>query len=288
MTRKIDKVSGQYTTGHEWDGIEELNTPMPRAFRVWLVLSIAVCVPFWFLYPSFPAMTAYLGGMLGYSSREAVQLEVTKGVEQRQLEFSALETTALVELATDDRFRNQYQPEISALFRDNCAACHGGDAQGQIGFPNLTDEAWLWSSEPEQIEQTIRFGINAQHDETRVAQMPAIGREEWLNASEISDVIDYVLSISGQVNDQMAAVRGAELFSETCASCHNDQGQGGLDNGAPRLTDEAWIYGGSRTELEQTLEFGRSGVMPAWSGRLTDDQIRLLTLYILWQNDDEL
>ena len=181
--------------------------------------------------------------------------------------------------------RAQFEDEIGVLFRDNCAACHGRDATGQKGFPDLTDSHWLWSGTPEEIEYTLRVGINSSDDDTRYAQMPAFGRDEMLEKSEISDVIDYVSSLSGQPHNRDAALRGQDIFADNCASCHGDGAAGGMENGAPDLTDAAWIYGGTRGDLEKTLKHGRAGVMPAWTGRLSDAEIRQLTLYVLWQGD---
>lgn len=288
MTPEFDEISGQHTTGHEWNGIKELNTPMPRAFRLWLWASVAVAAAMWLLYPSFPYVTGSLQGVLGYSARQDVLDAVEDGRATRETSFAALSDASLDELADDPALRAAHESTFSVLFRDNCAACHGRDATGQIGFPDLTDSHWLWSGTAEEIEYTLQVGINSSHDDARYAEMPAFGRDELLSQSDLSDVTDYVLSLSGQDHDADAAISGAVLFEENCASCHNDAGVGGYENGAPSLADDAWIYGGSRAAIMQTLNTGRAGVMPAWSGRLTDTEIKQLTLYLLWQrqNDD--
>lgn len=287
MKGEIDKVSGHSTTGHEWNGIKELNTPMPKAFHIWLWLSIAVAVLLWLLYPSFPYVTGYAKGIAGYSSRAVVAEQVSEGAALRDAEFAVLAEGDLGTLAADDDLRARFEPDISVLYRDNCAACHGRDAMGQSSFPNLTDDHWLWSGTPEEIEYTIQVGINTNHPDSRFADMPAFGRDELLEKSEISDVIDYVLSLSGRDHDSDAASRGSAVFADNCASCHGDAGVGGLENGAPDLTDDAWIYGGDRASLKATLKNGRAGVMPDWSERLTQAEIRQLTLYILWQGADQ-
>ena len=283
MKPEIDPVSGRETTGHEWNGIKELNTPMPKAFSIWLWASIAVSVLLWVLYPSFPTISGFLGGSLGYSSRTAVTEAVAEGAETRADAFAVFETTDIAALAADQSLRAQFEDEIGVLFRDNCAACHGRDAMGQKGFPDLTDSHWLWSDTPEEIEYTLQVGINSSDDDTRYAEMPAFGRDEMLEKSEIGDVIEYVLSLSEQAQDGDAALRGKEVFADNCASCHGDDAGGGLENGAPDLTDAAWIYGGTRADLSATLRHGRAGVMPAWTGRLSPAEIRQLTLYVLWQ-----
>lgn len=286
MKPEFDELSGQQTTGHEWNGIKELNTPIPKIFSIWLWLSIAVCVVFWVLYPSFPAISDYAKGVLNYSSRLVVTERVDEGRDQRQAAFAPFETMEVSDLANDPALKEIYAPQISVLFRDNCAACHGRDAMGQANFPNLTDDHWLWSGTPDEIEYTLRHGINSADVDTRYAQMPAFGRDELLDRAEIADVVEFVLQMSGQDHDGASATRGSVVFEDNCAGCHNDAGLGGLENGAPRLTDAAWIYGGDRAAIFKTLESGRAGVMPHWTDRLTDAEIRQLTLYVYWMNQD--
>lgn len=286
MKPELDELSGTHTTGHEWNGIKELNTPIPKAFRIWLLLSIAVCAVLWVLYPSFPAVSDYAKGVLGYTSRVAVSQSVDAGQTQRDTAFAPFHTMGVSDLAQNPDLRATYEPAISVLYRDNCSACHGREARGQTGFPDLTDDHWLWSGSPEDIEYTLLHGINSEDPDTRYAEMPAFGREEWLGRGEIVDVVEHVLQISGQDHDPAAAARGVEVFDGNCASCHNDAGVGGLENGAPDLTDTTWIYGGDRTALRQTLQNGRAGVMPFWADRLTDAEIRKLTLYVYWLSQD--
>ncbi|CUK27518.1 Cytochrome c oxidase subunit III [Cognatishimia activa] len=286
MKPEFDEVSGQHTTGHEWNGIKELDTPMPKAFHIWLWGSIAVAALLWVLYPSFPGISNYLDGTLDYSSRLTVTHSVEEGQRHKADAFAAFETGDLESLAQDASLREIYEPSIAVLFRDNCAACHGRDAAGQGGFPNLLDDHWLWSGSLEEIEYTLQVGINTSHDDTRFAQMPAFGRNGLLEEDQIEDVIDFVLKISGQEHGAEAATRGADVFAENCSSCHGDDGRAGFENGAPDLTDATWLYGGDRATLAKTLNNGRAGVMPAWSERLTESEIRQLTLYVHWANQD--
>lgn len=289
MKPEFDEISGRHTTGHEWNGIKELDTPIPKAFRIWLWSSIAVAALFWVLYPAWPWATGYTRGLLGYASRTVVAQQVDAGKTHRTQSFAPFKELDVTTLAQDPTLRARYEPSIAVLFCDNCAACHGRDASGRQGFPNLTDKHWLWSDAADEIEATISVGINAAHDETRYAQMPAFGRDELLGGAEIDDVVEYVLRLSGQGHDALSAERGGVVFEENCASCHAEGGTGGYENGAPSLADAAWIYGGDRVTLRQTLENGRAGVMPAWSGRLTEAEIRQLTLYLIWRrqtNDD--
>lgn len=287
MSGDIDELTGAQTTGHEWNGIQELNNPIPRAFRLWFWASIAVCVVMWILYPSFPYVTGALSGTLRYSSRDDVVQSLTTGQQARAVAFEQVVAGPLADLAQDAELRTRFEPQFSVLYRDNCAACHGRDATGQTGFPNLTDAHWLWSGTPEEIEYTLQVGINSGHPDARYAEMPAFGRDELLEVEDLADVTDYVLSLSGQDHEADAASRGSLIFEENCASCHNDQGGGGYENGAPSLADGVWIYGGSREAIAQSLQNGRAGVMPSWEKRLTEAEIRKLTLYLLWQGQSD-
>lgn len=285
MKPELDEPSGQQTTGHEWDGLKELNTPVPMVFRISLWLTIVVSVIIWVLYPSWPSMTNYVKGIAGYSSRERVAIAVAQGDElrtQQMPEFAALDVTALAE---DPTLEAKYAEAISVLYRDNCAACHGRDLQGQKNFPNLTDDHWLWSGTPEEIEYTLQVGINHLDEDTRWAQMPAFG-DGVLERADINAVVEYVLQISGSDHDTALAEAGAAVFEENCSSCHEEGGVGGMEAGAPSLVDNAWIYGGSREVLKETLRYGRQGVMPGWSGRLSEQDIKKLTLYVLWSQED--
>jgi cytochrome c oxidase cbb3-type subunit 3 len=284
---EFDEITGAHTTGHEWNGIQELNNPIPRAFRIWLWGSIAVCIVMWVLYPSFPYVTGALTGTLSYSSREDVALQVETGQQTRAKAFEQIVAEPLEELAQNAELRARFEPELSVLYRDNCAACHGRDATGQSGFPDLTDKHWLWSGTPEEIEYTLQVGINSSHPDTRYAEMPAFGRDGLLEDKDLADVTEYVLSLSGQDHEADAASRGTFVFEDSCAACHNDQGAGGYENGAPSLSDSVWIYGGDRDAILQSLHNGRAGVMPSWEKRLTEEDIRKLTLYLLWQGQSD-
>lgn len=285
MKPELDEPSGQHTTGHEWDGLKELNTPVPRALNIWLWLSIAVAVLLWVLYPSWPSITNYAKGAIGYSSRQAVTAAVAEGDALRARQMPEFSQFDVATLAQDPSLEAKYSDAIGVLYQDNCAACHGRDLQGQENFPNLTDDHWLWSGLPEEIEYTLQVGINHTGDDTRWAQMPAFG-DGILDRPDINAVIEYVLSISGSDHDTTLTDAGALVFEDNCAACHNDGGIGGYENGAPSLVDTTWIYGGTRETLRETLRYGRQGVMPAWSGLLTEEEIRMLTLYVIWAARD--
>ncbi|MEO0622354.1 MAG: cytochrome-c oxidase, cbb3-type subunit III [Pseudomonadota bacterium] len=280
-----DPVSGQTTTGHEWDGLKELNTPVPQVAKWAMRIAIVFALAYTVFYPAWPVAFDYTRGMLGYSARGTVEDKVA-AAEAAIQPFLAPLSGDLDELADDPMAREAYFHAGAVLYRDNCSMCHRPDAKGQTLFPNLVDETWLWDGSASEIYVTLLHGINYPHDDdTRLAQMPAYGKLEMLEGAQITEVIEYVRHIGGFEHDAEAAAPGAVVFEENCAACHGDGGEGGLGIGAPSLVDEAWIYGGDYAALEHTLEYGRAGVMPGWQGRLSDADIRQLALYIRWLND---
>lgn len=287
MPVERDPVSGTDTTGHEWDGITELETPVPWAARWALWLSIAFSVLYWILFPGWPLINDFTRGILGYNSREVVFESIREGAIHRSEMIGTFENDDLAGLIANTALRERYSPAIEILYRDNCAACHGRELTGQTGFPDLTDGQWLWSGNPDEIEHTILYGINDLHPESRASQMLAFGRDGILSDSEVQDVTEYVLSLSGSAEDSDAVARGASLFADNCASCHGDAGEGGLGIGAPSLSGSAWIYGGTREAIATTIDHGRIGVMPAWEARLTREEIRMLTAYVVWASEDQ-
>lgn len=284
MQIEHDEISGQSTTGHEWDGIKELNTPVPRT-AIWAyVITSLIALGGWVLYPSVPLGTDYFRGLLGTTSRETVLVSVENAKAVRNQSNKALLEGDLYELATDSAMRAQHEASAKVLFDDNCAVCHGRDLKGQTGFPNLADQSWLFGDDLEETEWTIRYGINAGHDETRFSEMPAFGRDGMLEKLDIVNVTEFILALSGQDHDAGLAASGAEVFANECAGCHGEGGEG-VGIGAPDLTDEFWIYGGSRVAVLETLKNGRAGHMPSWEKRLTDAEIRKLVLYLNWSRE---
>ncbi|WP_017931798.1 cytochrome-c oxidase, cbb3-type subunit III [Robiginitomaculum antarcticum] len=279
-TPKIDEISGTETTGHEWDGIEELNTPMPRWWLWVFYASILFAIAYAIAMPSIPLVNSYYKGLLGASDRKQVAQEVELMGGQKYELFNQLngETLEGIE-AKPELFRFAMAAGKSA-FGDNCATCHGSGGQGFKGYPNLNDDVWLWGGTFEDIRQTLTVGIRSAHDDTRFNIMMAYGREGFLTNPQIDDLTQYVLNLSGQEAEQQAVLRAGTVFQTNCSSCHGVAGTGDQSQGAPNLTDNEWLYGGDAADIRATIYNGRQGVMPNWNERLSPEIISALAIYV--------
>ncbi len=276
----IDDVTGVETTGHEWDGIKELNKPLPKWWLYVFYATIVWSIGYWVLYPAWPLANSYTKGVLGYSQREVVTRAVAQNREGQAKFRDAIGAKELAEIAADPELRRFAMAAGEASFGENCAGCHGRGAQGFKGYPNLNDDEWIWGGTLPAIYQTINFGIRSSHDETRLSDMPKFGQEELLPENEIKDVASYVLSLSGKADDPEAAKRGQVTFAEQCAACHGENGKGNQELGAPNLTDAIWLYGSRKEDVVESIHTGRGGVMPPWVGRLDDVTIKSLAVYV--------
>lgn len=277
-----DPHSGYLTTGHEWNGIKELNTPVPRPVYLFLALTALFAVVYWVLMPAWPVGRTYTKGLLGMDQRTSVTSELKQAALERSAWMKRIETEAFPAIQADAGLMQRVRETGRTLFADNCAACHGREARGGPGFPDLTTSSWLWGGDPETIAETIRVGVNSAHKDSRVSQMPAFGRDKMLEPRQIEDVITYVRSLSSQPRSAPAAQveSGRDLFAANCAACHGDDAKG-IGAGAPNLTDSFWLYGGDVESLRRTLTQGRQGHMPTWEARLTEAERKLLALYIV-------
>ena len=278
--REIDDVTGVETTGHDWDGIKELNKPLPR----WWVLTFYACivwaVGYWIVYPAWPTFTGYTKGVIGYSQRDTVAAEV-KAAQAAQGQFrEQLEKTALDQVKDSPDLLRFALAGGAAAFQTNCGPCHGRGAQGFVGYPNLNDDDWLWGGKIADLHQTISGGVRSDHKDTRASQMPRYGLDKLLDDQQIEDAAEYVLALSGQTADAAAAAKGEKIFAEQCATCHNPDGKGKQEQGAPNLTDKIWLYGGTRPAIVESIRTGRGGMMPAWAGRLDPVTIKSLAVYV--------
>jgi cytochrome c oxidase cbb3-type subunit 3 len=278
--KRIDDVTGIETTGHEWDGITELNKPLPKWWLYVFYACIIWSVGYWVAYPAWPMLSGYTVGMLGYSQRATVRRNI-EDARAAQSEFNtAINQASLEEIRSKPELMQFAMAGGRAAFGDNCAPCHGRGAQGSRGFPNLNDDDWLWGGSPDNIHQTLLHGIRANNDETRISDMPRFGTDQILDTSQRSDTAEYVLSPSALDHDAAAAERGRVIYTDNCAACHSDDGKGNKELGAPNLADAIWLYGSDKADIEASIGTGRGGVMPAWAGRLDADTIKKLTLYI--------
>jgi cytochrome c oxidase cbb3-type subunit 3 len=267
------------TTGHEWDGIRELDNPLPRWWLWIFFASFVVSVVYWVLMPAWPGITGHTRGTLQQSDRVAVvealdALKVTRSAGGRLLEHASLE-----EIERDPDMQAYALTVGQSVFSENCATCHGVDGQGSKGYANLRDDIWLWGGSLEQIQHTIAVGIRAGADD-RTSHMPAYGRDQMLKGDQISDLTQYVLKLSGRPADSAAAGRGQTTFAEQCAACHGADGKGLQEIGAPNLTDAEWLYGASPEAIREQIWNGRNGVMPAWKDRLDPTTLKAVTVYI--------
>lgn len=280
MTEKqIDDVSGTETTGHEWDGLRELNTPMPRWWLITFYITIIWAIGYCILYPSIPLLTTNTQGVLGYSSRGELDKSLAEAKEAQTELRKKIKTSTLAAIIADPQLYSFAKAGGKAAFKVNCVQCHGSGAEGSKGNPNLNDDDWLWGGKLEEIHQTIKHGARfEQDDDTRTSEMPAFGKDELLDNVKIEQVTDFVLSLSKGTIDTASA--GAAIFAENCASCHGDKGQGDRSLGAPALNDQIWLYGGDRKTVMESIHNSRKAVMPAWAHRLEPETIKQLAIYV--------
>ena len=279
--KHIDEVSGTVTTGHEWDGIRELNTPLPRWWLYTFYACIVWGIGYSIYYPAWPLLTRATEGISGWHSRTEVVEEVGKLRAQRGGMNDKLAKVALADVKKDPELLSFATAQGAAAFATNCAPCHGAGGQGAKGYPNLHADRWIWGGKLADIQQTVTHGVRWDADaETRVSAMPAFGREKMLTEDQVSQVADYVLSFTNRADKAADLAKGKKIFADNCASCHGDNGKGNRDVGAPNLTTAIWLYGNSKADIMERVRVGGGGVMPAWSGRLDPTTIKALTVYV--------
>lgn len=280
--QEIDALTGRSTTGHEWDGIKELNTPLPKWWLYLFYATIVWSFGYWVAYPAWPLISSHTTGILGYASRTDVEAELGALRARRAQRAGALATTELKDIEKDPALLTFALAQGKAAFGDNCAPCHGLSATGSRGFPNLRDDTWLWGGGLADIHQTIAFGIRNGDDRARPGPMPPFGGASGaLKREEIVQVANFVRTLSGQQPRQgIDIAKGKELFAANCASCHGDEGRGNRDLGAPNLTGQNWLYGNDEATIIETITLGRGGVMPGWADRLDATTVKALTVYV--------
>jgi cytochrome c oxidase cbb3-type subunit 3 len=280
MAKKHGDTEDVGTTGHEWDGIEELNKPLPKWWLYTFYATIIWAIGYWIVYPAWPLVSDYTRGYFGYSQREVVAENLAQANADKAAFRDRIAASDLATIQADPELLSFALAGGAAAFGDNCAPCHGRGAQGAFGYPNLRDDAWVWGGSLEAIHETILHGIRANDPKTRNSQMPAFGKLGMLQPEQVSDVAEYALSLSENADDNAAAARGAKIFATNCAACHGPEGKGNQALGAPNLADELWLYGGDKATVVETITNSRGGMMPAWSGRLDPATIKELAIYV--------
>lgn len=282
MQKKIAKPAVQSaTTGHEWDGIKELNTPLPRWWLIIFYGTILWSIGYWVVYPAWPTVTGFTAGIFSYSTRGQVAADLADLQKMRGARSTALAQESLVDIEKEPEELAFAQAQGKAAFANNCAPCHGVGATGSKGYPNLNDNDWLWGGTLTQIHETIEYGVRSGNPKAHESQMPAFGRDKLLKPEEIAVVANYVRSLSGlPTRAGMDLAGGKKIFADNCASCHGDDGKGNQQLGAPNLTDQIWLYGSDQADIVDTIANGHGGVMPAWTGRLDPGTINALTVFV--------
>jgi len=279
--KDIDQLSGIETTGHEWDGLKELNNPLPRWWLWTFYVCIAWAVFYWVMMPSWPLVSDYARGIRGHSQRAVVMQEVAALQDMRGETGKALADASLQDIQSTPDLLTFAMANGKAAFGDNCAPCHGSGGGGAYSYPNLNDDDWLWGGTLDDIHQTLLYGIRSGNDEARVGEMPAFGRDEILAPEEVRDVASYIATLSGIEPDPAADLANGEtLFIDNCASCHGEDAKGMQEVGAPNLTDNIWLYGGDLNSIINRVQVGGGNVMPAWVDRLDPVTLKSLAVYV--------
>ena len=277
--KHIDDVSGVETTGHEWDGIRELNNPLPRWWLWTFYLCIVFAIGYVIAYPAIPLIHGATPGLLGYSSRADVVGELADAKVAQGSYLDKVAATPLAEIEADPELLRFAIAGGAAAFKVNCIQCHGSGAQGSAGYPNLNDDDWLWGGTVDQIFTTISHGIRYQGDEdTRVSEMPAFG--DVLEPKQIQEAAAYVVSLTGTPADPAMVEPGKQVFADNCAACHGDMAEGNQDLGAPRLNDAIWFYSGDEAQIVAQITKPKHGAMPAWLARLGEPTVKELAIFV--------
>ena len=278
---EVDATTGTATTGHEWDGIRELNTPLPKWWLYIFYATIVWALGYWVVYPAIPLASSFTKGVINYSSRAEVTAEVAQLTSARAPMVAQLAKASFDEIQKDAKLLTFARAQGKAAFGDNCAPCHGAGGGGSKAFPNLADDDWLWGTGTlDDIQTTLTHGIRSSDPLTRQGNMPAFG-DGVLKPAEISAVADYVRSLSALPIKKAADLKlGQKVYAENCAACHGDEAQGNHELGSPKLTDQIWLYGSDKATIVEGITKGRGGMMPNWGERLDAGTIKALAVYV--------
>jgi len=279
--QEIDEITGTETTGHEWDGIKELNTPLPR-WWLWIFYACVIwAVGYMIAMPSWPLLTGSTKGMLGYASRGELVTKLDVAKQAQSVFFTQIDETEVADIVANEELARFARAGGASAFKVNCVQCHGAGAQGSAGFPNLNDDEWIWGGTVDEIYTTIAYGARDDaNDDSHISEMPAFGADELLEKAEIIAAANYVASISGGNADAALIGNGAEVFIDNCAACHGEKAEGVVELGGPALNNPIWLYDGSVEAITAQINTPKHGVMPAWSAKLDDATVKQLAVYV--------
>jgi cytochrome c oxidase cbb3-type subunit 3 len=273
--KERDDITGVETTGHEWDGLRELNNPTPRWWLWVFLITIVWAVGYWVVYPAWPTFSGHTKGRLEWTQFRKLKEEQREIAQLRHQHLAQLHESSFADIMKNPELYNNAVAAGAAMFKDNCATCHGSGGEGGKGYPNLNDDDWLWGGSLGAIYTTLKHGVRSGHGEARESTMPEFAGV--LPRKDILTVAEYVASLSG---DGKATPEGSRIFSENCAACHGADGGGNREIGAPSLTDAIWLYGSGVDAIARQVSHPRHGKMPDWSARLDDDTLRELAIYV--------
>jgi cytochrome c oxidase cbb3-type subunit 3 len=275
----VDEISGVETTGHEWDGIRELNNPMPRWWVWTFYATIVWAIGYTIAFPAWPLVSGATSGMLGWSSRANVATELSDAARAQAGYLDRIATSSLDEIMADPQLLQFAVAGGASAFKVNCAQCHGSGAAGGAGFPNLNDDDWIWGGTAGDIYQSIAHGIrHAGEEETRFSEMPAYG--DILQPAEVKQVAAYVISLTGTPADAGMVEPGRKVFADNCAACHGENARGNREMGAPDLADAIWLKSEGEAAVAAQVRSPKHGVMPAWLPRLGDPAVKQLAVFV--------
>lgn len=279
--KEIDQISGVETTGHEWDGLKELNNPLPRWWLYSFYACIVWAIGYWVIYPSWPLISSYTTGVMQDSQRANALAAYDAGIAARADTGEELVATSFDDIRTSQPLLEFAMANGKAAFGDNCAPCHGSGALGSAGYPNLQDDNWIWGGTMDDIHTTLLYGIRSDHDDARIGEMPAFGTDELLTREEINQVANFVASKVGlEAEKDVDLAAGEMLYVDNCAACHGDDLAGVQEMGGPSLTTANYLYAKSLDGIKAQIQSPRNGVMPAWDTRLDPAAVKSLAVYV--------
>ncbi|MCY1708229.1 cytochrome-c oxidase, cbb3-type subunit III [Pannonibacter sp. SL95] len=279
--RDVDALSGVETTGHEWDGLKELNNPLPKWWLYVFYACIVWAIGYWVVYPSWPLLSSYTTGVMGNSQRADALAALEAGKAARAELGTKLIDASLADISSTPALLDFAMANGRAAFGDNCAACHGSGGTGAAGYPNLQDDGWIWGGTLDDIHTTLKYGIRSGHSDARIADMPAYGRDGLLEKDQITQVANFVASKTGlETEAGVDLAAGETIYQENCAACHGEDLKGLREMGGPNLMGANYLYGKSLAAIKAQINNPRMGVMPAWEGRLDPATIKSLAVYV--------